>query len=110
MSAAVEQKAGLHRAAGFTRRFQRAAGLLADERHERWSTSRLPEHLRIESIQGSQHPSAQRREKQQVPQQHSPAKDFSWDSRQQKRAAEAAIAMGGGQNHWRSESQMTMRR
>ena len=43
-------KAGLHRAAGFTRRFQRAAGLLADERHERWETHQLPGTLRIESI------------------------------------------------------------
>ena len=43
-------KTGLVRAAGFTRRFQRTAGLLADARHPRWQTSRLPETLQIESV------------------------------------------------------------
>ena len=59
-------KTGLVRAAGFTRRFQRTAGLLADARHQRWQTSRLPETLQIESVrrveasdlrQSSPHPS-----------------------------------------------------
>lgn len=43
-------KQSLHRASGFTRRFQRATGLLADERHEIWETDRLQENLLIESI------------------------------------------------------------
>ena len=96
-------KAGMHRAAGFTRRFQRAAGLLADERHERWETHQLPGTLRIESICRPEAiaPFAQ------PPLATGPAKGGQAGeqqihsvnaSRQQKRTAGAAIAMAAGKD------------
>jgi hypothetical protein len=91
--------AGLHRAAGFTRRFQRAAGLLADESHERCDSHRLPGTLFIASIRPAEiSPFAQ------PPPAAGPAQAIQtreqqfqslWASRQQKRTA-GAIAMAAG--------------
>ena len=91
--------AGLHRAAGFTRRFQRAAGLLADESHERWDAHRLPGTLRIASILRpaeifpfAQPPAAGPAQAIQTREQQFQS---LWASRQQKRTA-GAIAMAAG--------------
>jgi len=90
--------AGLHRAAGFTRRYQSASGLLKDECHERWDARRLPESLRIESIRREILPFP---DEQQQKEQENPTADGKKQSRvelrEQKRTAGAAIAMAAGQ-------------
>jgi len=91
-------KSGLHRAAGFTRRYQSASGLLKDECHERWNARRLPESLRIESIRREILPFP---DEQQQKEQEKPKADGKKQSRvelrEQKRTAGAAIAMAAGQ-------------
>ena len=91
--------AGLHRAAGFTRRFQRAAGLLADESHERCDAHKLPGTLLIASIRPAEiSPFAQQPPavgQAQAIQAREQQFQSLWASRQQKRTA-GAIAMAAG--------------
>ena len=97
-----KSKAGLHRAAGFTRRFQRAAGLLADERHEKWDMNRLPENLLIESIRRDVAPCHEAQpaigrsaDAPEVLDEHVQHRT-SMESREQKRTTAAAMAMAAG--------------
>ena len=99
-----------HRAAGFTRRLQRATGIMADSRHELWSPNRLKENMIIESLRS---PTGQKqrllvREKERLGTADEPHLR-SLETRQQKRTAGVAIAMAANNHQKRGDVRMRSR-